>query len=40
MVLHYQIRGRAETDRALADLARALERGDGGSVLEGAERIE
>jgi hypothetical protein len=40
MVLRYQVRGRAETDRALADLVRALERGDGGPALEGAERIE
>jgi hypothetical protein len=39
MVLRYHVRGRAETDRALAELVRALERGDGAPVLEGAERI-
>ena len=39
IVLAYAVRGRYETELALKDLAAALERGDGGPVVQGAERI-
>jgi hypothetical protein len=38
MVLEYQVRGREESVRVLGDLAAALERGDGGPAVPGAER--
>jgi hypothetical protein len=39
IVLAYEIRGHEETRLALKDLAAALERGDGGPAVPGAERI-
>jgi hypothetical protein len=39
VVLAYAVRGRHETELAVKDLAAALERGDGGPVVHGAERI-
>ena len=38
IVLEYQVRGREESERVLRDLAAALERGDGGPAVAGAER--
>lgn len=40
IVFHYEIRGRDESARALAELAEALARGDGGPVIAGAERVD
>jgi hypothetical protein len=39
IVLAYEIRGREETKLALKHLAAALERGDGGPAVQGAERV-
>jgi hypothetical protein len=39
IALVYAVRGRYETELAIKDLATALERGDGGPVVQGAERI-
>jgi hypothetical protein len=39
IALAYEVRGREETKLALKDLAAALERGDGGPAVQGAERI-
>ena len=39
IVFAYEVRGREETELALADLAAALVRGDGAPAVAGAERI-
>jgi hypothetical protein len=39
IVFAYEVRGRDETEQALKDLAAALERGDGGPIVRGAERV-
>jgi hypothetical protein len=39
IVFAYEVRGRAETELSLKDLAAALERGDGAPIVLGAERV-
>jgi hypothetical protein len=40
VILHYEIDGRAEADRAIADLVAGLMRGDGAPVVAGALRVD